>query len=66
MFNGVRKSWLILDKKLNFTLKLSSIALFFIFVEILNKDKNFTLIDAVNKKLNVIRDLSEKIGLEKN
>ena len=33
-------------------------------LKILNKDKKFTLIDAVNKKLNVIRDLAEKIGLE--
>lgn len=33
-------------------------------LKILNKEKNFTLIDSVNKKLNVIRDLSEKIGLE--
>lgn len=33
-------------------------------LKILNKDKKFTLIDSVNKKLNVIRDLSEKIGLE--
>lgn len=32
-------------------------------LKILNKEKKFTLIDAVNKKLNVIRDLSEKIGL---
>ena len=34
-------------------------------LKIMNKDKVFTLIDSVNKKLNVIRDLSEKIGLEK-
>ena len=33
-------------------------------LKILNKEKKFTLIDSVNKKLNVIRDLSEKIGLE--
>ena len=33
-------------------------------LKILNKDKKFTLIDSVNKKLNVIRDLSKKIGLE--
>lgn len=32
-------------------------------LKILNEDKKFTLIDSVNKKLNVIRDLSEKIGL---
>ena len=30
----------------------------------MNKDKKFTLIDSINKKLNVIRDLSEKIGLK--
>lgn len=34
-------------------------------LKILNKEKRFTLIDSVNKKLNVIRDLTEKIGLEK-
>ena len=33
-------------------------------LKILNKEMKFTLIDSVNKKLNVIRDLSEKIGLE--
>ena len=33
-------------------------------LKILNQDKKFTLIDSVNKKLNVIRDLSEKIGLD--
>ena len=33
-------------------------------LKILNKEKKFTLIDSVNKKLNVIRDLSGKIGLE--
>lgn len=33
-------------------------------LKILNKDKKFVLIDSVNKKLNVIRDLSEKIELE--
>ena len=33
-------------------------------LKILNKEKKFTLIDSVNKKLNVIRDLSEKIGIE--
>ncbi len=33
-------------------------------LKILNADKKFTLIDSVNKKLNVIRDLSEKIGLK--
>lgn len=33
-------------------------------LNILNKEKKFTLIDSINKKLNVIRDLSEKIGLE--
>ena len=32
-------------------------------LKILNKEKKFTLIDSVNKKLNVIRDLSERIGL---
>ena len=33
-------------------------------LKILNKEMKFTLIDSVNKKLNVIRDLSEKIDLE--
>lgn len=33
-------------------------------LKILNKDKKFVLIDSVNKKLNVIRDLSGKIRLE--
>lgn len=33
-------------------------------LKILNKNTKFTLIDSVNKKLNVIRDLSEKIKLE--
>ena len=33
-------------------------------LKILNNEKKFTLIDSVNKKLNVIRNLSEKIGLE--
>lgn len=33
-------------------------------LKILNHEKKFTLIDSVNKKLNVIRDLSTKIGLE--
>lgn len=33
-------------------------------LKILNSNKKFTLIDSVNKKLNVIRDLSEKIKLE--
>ena len=33
-------------------------------LKILNTEKKFTLIDSVNKKLNVIRDLSEKIGLK--
>ncbi len=33
-------------------------------LKILNKETKFTLIDSVNKKLNVIRDLSEKIELE--
>ena len=49
MFNGVRRSWLILDKKLNFTLKLSSMALFFFFVEILNKAKMITIANNKNK-----------------
>lgn len=34
-------------------------------LKILNPELKVTLIDSVNKKLNVIRDLSEKIGLEK-
>lgn len=33
-------------------------------LKILNPNKKFTLIDSVNKKLNVIRDLSEKIELK--
>lgn len=33
-------------------------------LKIVNAKKKFTLIDSVNKKLNVIRDLSNKIGLE--
>lgn len=33
-------------------------------IKILNPDIKVTLIDSVNKKLNVIRDLSEKINLE--
>lgn len=33
-------------------------------LKILNSNKKFTLIDSVNKKLNVIRDLSKKIKLE--
>lgn len=34
-------------------------------LKILNPELKVTLIDSVNKKLNVIRDLSERIGLEK-
>lgn len=34
-------------------------------LKILNKEKHFTLIDSVNKKLNVIRDLSIKLELDK-
>lgn len=34
-------------------------------LKILNPNIKITLIDSVNKKLNVIRDLSDKIGLEK-
>ena len=34
-------------------------------LKILNEDVKFTLIDSINKKLNVIRDLSEKIGFKK-
>ena len=34
-------------------------------LKILNKEKHFTLIDSVNKKLNVIRDLSTKLELDK-
>lgn len=33
-------------------------------LKIFNPNKKFTLIDSVNKKLNVIKDLSEKIGLK--
>ena len=34
-------------------------------LKILNEDVKFTLVDSINKKLNVIRDLSEKIGFKK-
>lgn len=34
-------------------------------LKILNPEMKITLIDSVNKKLNVIRDLSDKIGFEK-
>jgi 16S rRNA (guanine527-N7)-methyltransferase len=34
-------------------------------LKIINKEKEFTLIDSVNKKLNVIREISKNIKLEK-
>ena len=34
-------------------------------LKIINEDKNFTLIDCINKKLNVIRDINNNINLQK-